>query len=93
MGRVLEEHGLDGYFDLVVTAADVLHPKPHPEPLLKILDHFGIAPHHLVYIGDSKLDELSAKAAGVTLVAYDNPRLSADYHITSLKELEVFFAG
>jgi HAD superfamily hydrolase (TIGR01549 family) len=88
MNRVLKEHGLEGYFDLVVTALDVNHPKPHPEPLVKVLEHFGILPHNLIYIGDSKLDEIAAKAAGVPLIAYNNRSLSADYHINSLKEIE-----
>ena len=88
MDRVLEEHGLEGYFDFVVTAADVDHPKPHPEPLLKIVEHFGVAPRNLIYIGDSELDEQSAKAASVPLIAYNNCSLAADYHIASLKEVE-----
>jgi phosphoglycolate phosphatase-like HAD superfamily hydrolase len=91
MDHVLVEHGLEGYFDLVVTAGDVPYPKPHPAPLFKILEHFGIRPSGLIYVGDSKLDELSAKAAGVPLVAYNNRSLSADYHVSSLKELESLF--
>jgi len=88
MNRVLKEHGLAGYFDLVVTAFDVSHPKPNPEPLIKILEHFKLSPDHLIYIGDSELDEMAAKAAGIPLVAYKNSALSADFHIKSLKEIE-----
>ena len=87
MGHVLKEHGLEDLFDFVVTAGDVDHPKPHPEPLLKIVDHFEIAPRNLIYIGDSKLDEQAARAARVPLVAYNNRSLDAEYHIASLKEV------
>ena len=87
MDRVISEHGLDGYFDLVVCAGDVDHPKPHPDQLVKILEHFGIDPCDSLYVGDSKLDEIAAKAAGVPFVAYKNRSLSADFHIQSLKQI------
>ena len=89
MDSVLAEHNLESYFDLVVCARDVAHPKPHPDLLVKILTHFEIEPFQAVYIGDSELDEMASRAAGVFLIAYKNPHLSADYHIQSLKELEV----
>jgi len=85
---VLEAHGLVDLFDLVVSAWDVDHPKPHPDPLNKILRHFVIEPDQLLYIGDSELDQLAAEAAGAILVAYKNPSLRSDFHITSLKEME-----
>ncbi len=66
----------------------LLLPKPHPESLIKIVEHFGIKPSQAIYVGDSVLDEMAAKAAGIPLVAYNNKDLSADYHITNLKELE-----
>ena len=43
-----------------------------------------------MYVGDTELDEMAAKGAGVALVAYNNPSLNADYHIQNLKELERF---
>jgi phosphoglycolate phosphatase len=87
MDHVISEHGLEGYFDLIVCANDVDHPKPHPDPLIKITEHFGIEPCDSIYVGDSELDEIAAKAAGVLFVAYKNRSLSADFHIQSLIEL------
>ena len=87
MDRVLKEHGLEAYFDLVVSALDVERPKPHPDPLIKILDHFQIEPDQALYVGDSNLDEVAAKAAGMFFVAYRNRSLSADFYIHSLKEI------
>jgi phosphoglycolate phosphatase-like HAD superfamily hydrolase len=87
MDRVISEHGLEGYFDLVVCAGDVDHPKPHPDQLIKIIEHFGIEPCDFLYVGDSELDEIAAKAAGVTFLAYKNRSLSADFHIQSLKQI------
>ncbi len=88
IGTVLEAHGLADLFDFVVSAWDVEHPKPHPDPLNKILRHFDINPDEMLYIGDSELDQLAAEAAGAILVAFNNPSLRSDFHITSLKEME-----
>jgi len=88
MDRVITAHGLEGYFDLIVSASDVKHPKPHPEPLIRVMKHFKIAPEQLMYIGDSTLDETAAKAAGAVFVAYGNESLPAEFHIQSLKEME-----
>ena len=87
---LLQEFGLSGYFDLVITSTDVKLPKPNPDPLLKILEYFQIKAAQAIYVGDSHLDELAATSAGITLVAYSNRRLSTAYHIDSLKELETF---
>lgn len=88
MNELLAAFDLDGYFDLVVTASDVERPKPHPDALLKISDHFKLPPDQVIYIGDSRLDELAARAAGMPLVAYRNPGLSAEYYVNSLNEIE-----
>ena len=90
MDRVLSEHGLKGYFDLVVSSCDVDRPKPYPDPLIKILKHFEVEPYQSIYVGDSKLDESAAKAAGIPFIAYKNRSLSTDFHIQSLKEIEEF---
>ena len=88
MEQLLAQFELDGYFDLIVTSSDVEKPKPHPDELFKILEYFNLAPHQVVYIGDSQVDELAARAAQMPLVAYRNQQLDAEYHIDSLGELE-----
>ncbi len=88
MDRLLAEFNLDGYFDLVVTSSDVQRPKPYPDVLLKILNYFELAPNQTIYVGDSQVDELAARAAGIPLIAYKNRDLASDYHIDTLKDLE-----
>jgi HAD superfamily hydrolase (TIGR01509 family) len=88
MDRLLQEFGLTDRFGLVVTSLDVARPKPFPDPLWKILSHFGAEPRQAVFVGDSQIDEATARAAGVWFVAYRNPALSADRHIRSLAELK-----
>lgn len=84
MNRVLSSHGLDGAFDFVVTSLHVPRPKPYPDPIEKVLDHFGLKSDEALYIGDTKMDELASRAAKVPFVAYGNPLLEADFHIESL---------
>ncbi|MFO7859722.1 MAG: HAD family hydrolase [Desulfosalsimonas sp.] len=93
MNRVLEEHGLEGCFDLVVTAMDVANPKPHPEQLYAIMDRFQSSPQEVLYIGDSELDQYAAESAGVVFAACGNPGLSADYHIDQLSEIKSIIAS
>ena len=88
IGKVLEINGLSHYFDIVVSSLDVEKPKPHPEPILKILDFFGIEPDECCYIGDSEVDFEVCQAAGVPLIAYKNKSLGAPIHIESLPELK-----
>ncbi|MFO8048473.1 MAG: HAD hydrolase-like protein [Desulfosudaceae bacterium] len=87
MNRVLEEHGLAGRFELVVTALDVMRPKPAPEQLLKILDHFQASPAAMIYIGDSELDQAAAASAEVPFIAFNNSALAADFHVTDMRQL------
>ena len=87
MAYVLAENRIDHLFDLVVCALDVQFPKPHPEPLIKVIHHFGVAPADVIYVGDSPVDEIAANAAGIPFVAYGNPDLTADYHIGRLSEI------
>jgi HAD superfamily hydrolase (TIGR01509 family) len=86
--RLLAEYKLTEYFDLVVTSVDIPRPKPHPDMLLKVLSHFGIASDQALYVGDSQVDAEAAQAAGMFFVAYRNAGLAAPYHIQSLNELE-----
>ncbi len=88
IGKVLELNGLSHYFDIVVSSLDVKNPKPHPEPVFKILDFFGIEPQECLYVGDSEVDFQVCRAAGVPLIAYKNKALKADIHVESLAELK-----
>lgn len=87
MAGVLAEHGLADAFDLVITARDVVNPKPHPEPLFKVIEYFGIAPLEMIFVGDSELDSVAAQAAGVPFISYANHALIAGRYIRSLKEI------
>ncbi|MBU1170445.1 MAG: HAD family hydrolase [Proteobacteria bacterium] len=88
MPAVLNHFKLDPFFDMVVTSLDVENPKPHPEQLIKIMNHFHAKPDEILYIGDSKTDEQAANKARVLFVSFNNPSLEAHYHVRDLKEVE-----
>ena len=90
---VLQELGLEALFDLTVSSYDVTKPKPHPECLLTILEHFRVEPGEAVYIGDAPVDLLVSRHAGVNFVAYKNPGLKARYHLQDHRELLEILPG
>ncbi|OIP48856.1 MAG: beta-phosphoglucomutase [Deltaproteobacteria bacterium CG_4_10_14_3_um_filter_60_8] len=87
MAMILDIFGLTRYFGKVVTPLDVTRPKPHPESLLKILDHYGLAVDQAVYIGDSRVDQEPAAAIGMAFIAFKNPTLTAAHHVNSFMEI------
>jgi HAD superfamily hydrolase (TIGR01509 family) len=66
--HVLEANGVAGCFGAVVTAADARARKPAPDLLLECLRRLGSQPRSAMYVGDSPIDVLAAKAAGVRSV-------------------------
>jgi len=62
--RAFDKFDLHRYFDVVVTAADVTHAKPHPEPYLTTAQRLGVAPAYCLVIEDSTHGVRSARRAG-----------------------------
>jgi pyrophosphatase PpaX len=59
---------LDQFFDVVISLDEVVHAKPHPEPLQKALEQLGSKPEESIMVGDSKHDILGGKNAGTLTV-------------------------
>ena len=55
---------LDPFFDVVVTAEDIRHHKPHPEPYLETTRRLNLAPETCLVIEDSVNGVRSAHQAG-----------------------------
>ncbi|OCC16293.1 HAD-superfamily hydrolase, subfamily IA, variant 1 [Dissulfuribacter thermophilus] len=87
MPLLVKMFDLKKWFDLIVCALDVSKPKPHPEGVQKILDHFGVSNELAMYIGDSEVDEKVAKRAGIPLIAYKNPALNAMFHVKHFNQI------
>jgi len=68
--QILMEHfGLMDKFDVLIGREHVEHPKPHAEPIVKALEAFDTQDKEVWMIGDTQMDLLSAKAAGVKALA------------------------
>ena len=88
MTAILEVHEMLNDFDMVVTAANVKKPKPYPDQLLKIQNKFNLKPDEMLFIGDSKYDELAGSSAGIFFVAFKNSSLKADFYIDNLAGIQ-----
>jgi REG-2-like HAD superfamily hydrolase len=72
LGSILNEHGLNQYFDFAVVSAALRHAKPHPRLFETALRRANAIPDYTVHIGDSYvLDVLGARAAGIEPVLID----------------------
>jgi HAD superfamily hydrolase (TIGR01509 family) len=91
---VMERYGLAPGFDLVVSAADGMPGKPHPEVYLHTARLLGRDPTRCLAIEDTFYGVISALAARMKVIAipdpreYDQPRFrAADRVICSLGEI------
>jgi len=81
MKHIMEQFGLWPFFDMVVTALDVQNPKPHPESIEKIIQKFHLNKDEAVFVGDSEVDQQTAKSSGVKFIAYKNRDIVGDAYI------------
>lgn len=65
---VFQRLDLEGVFEVVVTAADVINTKPHPEPYLITAEGLGLPPEQTLVLEDSRLGIRSARDAGCIVV-------------------------
>lgn len=63
--RVLDVHGLNGYFDPVLGGDSLPRRKPDPLPLQHCMEVYGVAPENSLLVGDSPIDVAAARAAKV----------------------------
>jgi len=81
MKHIMEQFGLWPFFDMVVTALDVKNPKPHPESVEMILQKLNLDKEETVFVGDSEVDQQTAKSSGVKFIAYKNKDIVSDAYI------------
>jgi HAD superfamily hydrolase (TIGR01509 family) len=81
MKHIMERFHLWPFFDMVVTALDVKNPKPHPESIEKIIQNFSLNKEETVFVGDSEVDQQTAKSAGIKFIAYKNREIVNDAFI------------
>jgi HAD superfamily hydrolase (TIGR01509 family) len=81
MKYIMERFNLWPYFEMVVTALDVKNPKPHPESIEKILQAFNLKKEEAVFVGDSEVDQQTAKSSGIKFIAYKNKEIANGAYI------------
>ncbi|GEM_PF-5428750 len=64
----LERMGLVRYFDLVLSAEDIIFHRPNPQGLVMALGRLSLSPDEVMYVGDAMVDIQFARNAGVCVV-------------------------
>jgi len=92
---LLEQLGWAAHFDPVISAVDVLYPKPDPEGLLKIAEDWALDPHELAFVGDSDVDVACARAGGAlaVYVGPETPPPGADVALRTLTDVAAWLAA
>ena len=65
---LLEDLGVAGNFQIIVSGDTLPAKKPDPMPLLYAAEYFGVAPEHALMIGDSVSDVKASRAAGFQII-------------------------
>jgi len=60
----------------ILTRDDIIHPKPHPEGLIKLMNEYNIPNLNTVYIGDSWIDSIAADKAKIRFILFNSRKLS-----------------
>ena len=69
LDRFLTKFDLNAYFEVFVTADDVLNIRPHPEIVNTAISLLKVQPSEVICVGDTVNDILAAKNAGTYVVA------------------------
>ena len=65
--QLLARLGLIDRFSAIVGGGDTAELKPHPLPLLTVVERLGARPERTLYVGDSRTDLEAARAAGLPI--------------------------
>jgi HAD superfamily hydrolase (TIGR01509 family) len=84
--KMLRPHGIDSYFQQLVTGEEVGQGKPHPEPYLTAANKLGIAPEECLVFEDSDSGIASALAAGMFVIAVNNVRMISERIIARIRD-------
>ncbi|MCC8381045.1 hexitol phosphatase HxpB [Xenorhabdus sp. PB30.3] len=93
--KIVEQCGIDNYFDYISSAEDMAYNKPHPMVYLNAAKKLNVLPTECIGIEDSKTGMISVKAASMKCIVIPNNIEYnhaywdvADWKIKSIHELE-----
>ena len=67
--RFLQQFSLHSFFEVKVSAQTCYYTKPFPQPLLYAAEKMQVDPAHCLMVGDTAVDILAGKAAGMKTIA------------------------
>ena len=70
--HLLEALGLHQYFPVVVGGECVPLPKPDPGMILLAMSRLGASPENTIYVGDSEVDAIAGRSAGLEVIVVLN---------------------
>lgn len=76
--RTLARAGISQHFEFVLTRDDTESMKPSPAGLTRALLLLGLPPTEVCYVGDSPMDIMAARAAGLRVVSVATGNYSVD---------------
>jgi HAD superfamily hydrolase (TIGR01509 family) len=85
--HLLERYEMLQYFDAIIASDDIIHHKPHPEPIEKALASMAGTKQQAVIIGDSDKDLDAATNAGIDSILYHEPSHEKFYPLAELAKL------
>jgi len=68
MAQKIVSHFFNGLFQIVKGTIEAVAVKPQPTAVLQVLAQLGVKPEETIFVGDSKIDVQTAKAAGIKAV-------------------------
>jgi HAD superfamily hydrolase (TIGR01509 family) len=71
---VLENLGIRGFMDLIISNEDVRNSKPHPEMYWKVMSRLGMLPEETLIIEDSPYGLLAASRSNAHILRVKNPK-------------------
>lgn len=74
VNKVLNRLKIKKLFDIIMSADDVSHPKPHPEIYWKIMTHLNAIPANTVIVEDSPIGRQAAKHSMCKLIEVQKPK-------------------
>ncbi|MFO7966770.1 MAG: HAD family phosphatase [Archaeoglobaceae archaeon] len=95
LDMVMDKFGITEYFQVVVSAEEVEHGKPHPEVYLKACSKLRLSPPECLVFEDATHGIRSAKKAGCKCIGVKNPYTppqdlsEADLVLDSLEEVTI----
>ena len=75
---MMDNTGLNKYFDKIFSAAELKHGKPDPEIYLKVLDYYQVDKKDAIVFEDSHYGALAAINAGIDVVIVPNNAIILD---------------